>query len=131
MKAGRFPKAIFLGGFVAGSLVLARPVVGAKSQSIGGITMTEVAPRIVTPNGDAMNDKIFFRFDTSVTGIPIETSVFNVNGAKIASLIADATGDFMTWDGRDENGNTVPAGIYIYSIQIGKNFATGTVVVAR
>ena len=31
---------------------------------------------------------------------------------------------FVTWDGRDENGNKVAAGLYIYEINIGNFKAT-------
>ncbi len=125
-------KKVILPGFVAASLALAGPVAGAKSQSLGGIILTEVAPRIMTPNGDSKNDKVFFKFDNSLTGIPLETNVFDVNGAKIGSLqIDNLDSSFLTWDGRSDSGSTVSAGIYIYSIKIGKSLATGTIVVAR
>src|SRR5260221_6002680 len=92
---------VILPGFVMASLALAGPVAGAKSQSLGAITLTEVAPRIVTPNGDSKNDKVFFKFDNDLTGVPLETNVFDVNGAKVANLQLDSLdARFLTWDGR-------------------------------
>jgi hypothetical protein len=122
-----------LAGLVAGSLlIVVQQSQGATSQSLGGITLTNVTPRIVTPNGDALNDVIFFRFDDVLSGLPIESSVFDVHGAKVGSLRIDSSDDtLLTWDGRDLSGNLMPAGIYIYMIEIGKSRATGTVVVAR
>lgn len=131
MKKKSRQSSLWLGSGLLLCTILSGPVAGAKSQSLGTVTMTEVAPRIVTPNGDLKNDVVFFRFDTSLTGVPLETNVFDVNGAKVSSLEMASTGDVLTWNGKDDSGNSVPSGIYIYSIKIGKNLATGTVVVAR
>ncbi len=100
-------------------------------QTLGDITLMDVFPRIVTPNNDLANDKIFFRFDTDLTGVPLETSVFDIHGAKVAGLELDNNSLYLTWDGKDIDGRNLSAGIYIYSIKIGKNLATGTVVVAK
>jgi hypothetical protein len=125
-------KRLLLGLVAGGLLVAVQQSQGATSQSLGGITLTDVTPRIVTPNGDALNDVIFFRFDDVLSGLPVQSSVFDVHGAKVGGLRIDPSNDtLMTWDGRDDNGNLMPAGIYVYMIEIGKNRATGTVVVAR
>lgn len=124
-----FVVALSLLGLVNAALT---PVRAAGAQSLGGITLNEVRPRIVTPNGDSRNDIIFFDFDTSLAGLPLDTSVVDIHGAKIADLTLDATDDsLLTWNGKDTGGRDVPAGIYIYSIKIGSRLATGTVVVAR
>ena len=101
------------------------------AQSLGGINLVDVKPRILTPNGDSFNDFIIFQFDTSLTGLPIESSILDVSGAKVSGLAFNANEDALIWDGKDDSGNVMPAGIYIYSIKIGKNLATGTVVLAK
>jgi hypothetical protein len=132
MKKRLIIKRLLAGLLAGGLLVLVQQSQGATSQSLGGINLTDVTPRIVTPNGDALNDVIFFRFDDVLSGLPLESAVFDVHGAKIAGLRLNPSNDtWLTWDGRDENGNIMPAGIYVYMIEIGKNRATGTVVVAR
>ncbi len=134
MKILKVTSSLWIGLVLLICLVVSGPVVAAKSQNLGGLELEEVAPRIVTPNGDLLNDKIFFKFrpSDSLLGIPVESAVFDINGAKIADLILDPNDDSrLTWDARDNSGQVVPAGIYVYSIKIGKNFATGTVVVAR
>jgi len=103
----------------------------AASQSLGGVTLLGVSPRVVTPNGDALNDVIFFQFDTTLTGLPIESSILDINGAKVSGMTLNSNETALTWNGKGESGRPMPAGIYIYSIKIGKNLATGTVVVAR
>lgn len=113
-------------------LGLARIYPVLATESLGGIALNEVTPRIVTPNGDQLNDVIFFRFSDSIIGVPIETNVVDINGGKISELKTKAgMDDVLTWDGKDSGGHEVPSGIYIYSIKLGANQATGTVVVAR
>src|SRR5258706_10823686 len=97
----------------------------AGEQDLGGVTLLRVKPRIVTPNNDASSDKVFFEFDTGLSGLPIETTVLDINGAKVSSLNLDSNDFFLTWDGKDSSGRNLPAGIYIYSIRLGKNIATG------
>lgn len=102
-----------------------------QSQAIGGITLTEVVPRIVTPNGDLLNDVIFFKFDNTLSGLPIETSILDIHGARVSDMDMNSNETSLMWNGKDDTGRNVPSGVYIYSIKIGKNQATGTVVVAR
>lgn len=117
---------------LAGSFGLtAVPASAATSQQLGGVVLEDVHPRVITPNGDSKNDKVFFQFDTTVAGLPIEADVRDILGARVAGLKMNDTEDALTWDGRDDSGNRMPSGIYIYSIKIGQNHATGTVVVAR
>ncbi len=124
-----FSGVIFL---VAGLLNAAlRLPLWAAPQSFGEINLTEVAPRIITPNGDLQNDVAYFRFDGSLAGLPIDTSVLDVNGAKIASLKLDSSETNLLWDGKDESGRALPSGIYIYQISIGNHRATGTLAIAR
>ncbi len=103
----------------------------AAGQTLGGITLTEVVPRVVTPNGDLLNDVVFFKFDNTLSGLPLETSIWDIHGSKVGDMSLDNNETSLTWDGKDESGRILPSGIYIYSIKIGKNQATGTVVVAR
>lgn len=104
---------------------------GSGAQSLGSITLTQVVPRVITPNGDLLNDVAFFKFDDSVTGLPVDGAIFDTSGAKISTLVVTSAGTALTWNGRDDAGRIVPSGIYFYSIKIGKNAATGTLVVAR
>jgi flagellar hook assembly protein FlgD len=126
MKRAVFIAAVGLTVLTAGQMEL------ASSQSLGGITLTMVTPRIMTPNGDLRNDVVLFRFDDTLSGLPVESAVYDVNGAKVSGLRLNSSDETqLLWDGRDDNGNAMPSGIYVYSIEIGKKRATGTVVVAR
>lgn len=82
-------------------------------------------PNVFTPNGDGINET-FMAFDAPfskcprfVTGVEIfivnrwGVEVFNYN-----SLTASENDIFIRWDGRDMNGNDLPAGTYFYSATV-------------
>jgi hypothetical protein len=97
------------------------------------ISLTKVYPRIITPNGDGWNDKVIFQFDNPQL-LPLSGQIYDVTGAKVAGLSVGRMNPDSTleWDGKDSAGRVVPAGIYIYEVDIsGSSPMTGTVVVAR
>jgi hypothetical protein len=104
----------------------------AASQ-LGDLTLVQVYPRIITPNGDNANDVAIFQFgEGDLAGRSLTGEVFDINGIKIATLKAGPDPDStLIWDGKTDGGVTVPSGIYIYQISVGGNRANGTVVVAR
>ena len=116
---------------VAAALLLAHSARASGPVSLDGVTLTDVVPRIVTPNGDMLNDVVFFKFDSTITGLPIDSEIYDINGAKVSSLAISSNQTALTWNGRDDSGRAVPSGIYIYSITLGNKRATGTLVVAR
>lgn len=104
----------------------------AGAQSLGALTLTEVSPRIVTPNDDGFNDVIYFKFGTTViSGLPIEAGILDINGARISNLTLSTSETALIWNGKTDSGQVAPTGGYIYFIRIGKNLATGTIVVAK
>jgi flagellar hook assembly protein FlgD len=101
--------------------------------TLGSLTLTKVACRIFTPNGDGYNDKARFEFENPEQ-LPIAGTVYGLDGARVGSLQpgqSSNTKDVMLWDGRDVNGRVVAGGIYIYQIEFQGKTATGTIVVAR
>ena len=70
----------------------------------------------------------------AIEGVEGEFSVliFNINGVLIRELKAiDPGARDLEWDGKDEVGNFVESGVYVYQIQVGESFDTGTVIVAK
>ncbi len=57
--------------------------------------------------------------------------LFNLNGVLVKSLTAQLDEDELRWDGKNESGEVVESGIYIYQLQVGDSFATGTIIVAK
>jgi gliding motility-associated-like protein len=97
---------------------------------IGPASLTRVYPRIFSPNGDGWNDKVSFEFDNPAQ-VALKGVILDASGAKIADMVPGANPETsLVWDGK-KGGTAVPAGIYIYQIQVGNESATGTVVVAK
>jgi hypothetical protein len=97
--------------------------------SSSGFTL-QVQPRVITPNGDGWNDKALFQFDNPAI-LPSRGEVFDLSGAKVADMVPGPTPDTtLVWDGTT-GGYTVPSGVYIFQIEVGKNIMTGAVVIAQ
>ncbi|EOZ96906.1 hypothetical protein A33Q_2216 [Indibacter alkaliphilus LW1] len=82
-------------------------------------------PNAFTPNGDGINetfmayDNPFSRCPRFVTGV--EIFIVNRWGAEVFSynsLTSSENDIFIRWDGRDKNGNELPAGTYFYSATV-------------
>lgn len=98
--------------------------------TIGSVTLTEVKCRIFTPNGDGFNDKARFELDNPEQ-LTVSGSVFDLSGARVADLQLGSTPDVLLWDGKDEDGQIVAGGIYIYQLEFQGEHATGTLAVSR
>ena len=57
--------------------------------------------------------------------------LFNLNGALIKTLTAELGETELRWDGKNESGEIVESGIYIYQLQVGDSFKTGTIIIAK
>lgn len=79
-------------------------------------------PNAFTPNGDGLNET-FMAFDNPFSECPrfvLNVEIFIVNrwGSEVFSFnsLESSENDlFIRWDGRDKNGNELPAGTYFYS----------------
>ena len=93
------------------------------------LTLTKRIPPIFTPNGDHTNDYVFFYYEgyqpTSRGG-----KIFDLSGSLVREITEDVPGQ-MKWDGKNSAGDIMESGIYIYQIQAGTEFISGSVVLAK
>ncbi len=81
-----------------------------------------ILPNAFTPNGDGLNET-FMAFDNPFSECPrfvlgVEIFIVNRWGVEVFSynsLESTENDVFIRWDGRDKNGNELPAGTYYYS----------------
>jgi hypothetical protein len=129
---------IMAAAFAAGLLALAG---AARIQAQGGaFRFFGPLSRVITPNGDGINDRFFLCFD-NFSDSGVSGRIYTLLGAEVASmgprtssLLTACQGgvipQLMSWDGRTTEG-TVRSGIYVYRIEAeGKTYA-GTLLVVR
>ncbi len=89
-------------------------------------------PRVFTPNGDIKNDEVAFSYKNDNLS-SIVCWIYDIKGSVVRQLdIAglEDEGEF-TWDGKDENNDVAPSGIYIYQIEVEGQTINGTIVLAK
>jgi len=101
----------------------------------GEFVFYDVMPKIITPNNDGKNDRALFRFSNPQSA-RITLKIYDINSVLIRNIgetteTSDIQGEYIYWDGKDEKGNTVQPGVYIYQIELDGKVINGTIVVAR
>ncbi|MDI6401627.1 CARDB domain-containing protein [Balneolaceae bacterium ANBcel3] len=77
-----------------------------------------VTPNPFTPNNDGFNDVLEFDMTQIADIHDPQIQIFSFNGRLVKTLSADAfDGASMYWDGRDQNGNVLRPGVYLYVIE--------------
>jgi hypothetical protein len=102
-----------------------RPIVDAK-----------IGTEVITPNGDGINDEaeILLILSQFVGDVGIEAQVFDLGGRRVRDLLTGsrAAGAYeRPWDGRDDDGNLVPPGIYMVRLKVSaaaEDFGTARLV---
>ncbi len=98
--------------------------VALSRSSVGEIVRgIEYLPRVVTPNGDGVNDQM--RVNYTVIQIsepkPVSVGIYDLAGKRVRILAArDQIGGIYSeeWDGRDDSGELVPTGNYLVLLQV-------------
>ena len=92
-----------------------------------------VYPRVISPNGDGVNDRVFFLFENpsqaQASGSIYDALSSRVSDLKTTDLFGGDT--VLYWDGTDTAGAVVTGGYYIYKLDVGDRSFSGTVAVAR
>ncbi|MSR84104.1 MAG: hypothetical protein EXS58_14470 [Candidatus Latescibacteria bacterium] len=83
----------------------------------------EAVPLVFTPNGDGINDQAAIHYDITniVRPSPVEIRICDLSGRLVRHLYAaaDLSGRFARpWDGRNDDGEQVPPGTYLYTVDL-------------
>jgi len=92
------------------------------------ITGIVVYPNPITPNEDGFNDYANFVVPDSISG-SVTVKIYSITGSKVREF-SGINHSTLQWDGRDENGNMLRPGPYIYIVQSeNKTLSNGTVTI--
>ena len=117
----RLPQPIRGGDATAAVSTNSLRVLSAKSGSVNAIQNLRFSTPVLTPNGDHVNDLVqvsysLFRLPASV---PVELRAYSLDGRQVArlSFAPQAAGpQHLRWDGRDEQGQLLPPGLYLLEV---------------
>lgn len=84
----------------------------------GTIRNLAVSSRVITPNGDAINDNLRITFDLFRTKVAAELRLYNLSG-HLLRVVAGHAGETqqLVWDGRVDN-RPAPPGIYVCRVEV-------------
>jgi gliding motility-associated-like protein len=82
--------------------------------------------KIISPNGDGVNDSVFFSFGDLAENVKVE--IFDINGHRVKTILSVNT---LQWDGRDDDGKIVESGVYIYQYEVDSKRVSGVIAVAK
>jgi hypothetical protein len=103
----------------------------------GSFSLTKVAPRVFQPGATKCTsgnladcDRARFYFEDPQNS-EVNIRIFDISGATVRSTVARENSNTLYWDGADDSGKFVKAGVYIYQIETGGQAKTGTIAVVR
>lgn len=99
-------------------------------QSLGFKIISTEPSRIITPNGDGINDIFTINFENPKDSF-VSGAIYDVAGRNIGDMKLSSDGMKIYWNGRDLMENAVDAGSYIYQIRSPEYVYNGLVIVAR
>ena len=96
-----------------------------------GVTfdISNLTNKMITPNGDGLNDAAVFTFDNPKDS-GFSGKIFDAEGAFVTDMTPGPVPDSLKWDGK-AGGRAVPGGVYAYQISAEGKIFTGTLVVIR
>ena len=104
-------------------------VIGSPTSEAHLIQSFSLSAPALTPNGDGVNDRLEIRYELMRLSqpIPVHLRVYCLDGRRVASfsLASQISGAHqVTWDGRDEQGASLPPGIYLLELLLQSEFRT-------
>ena len=84
----------------------------------------------LSPNAD-FNQVVFPARALEEASGEFTVFIYDIDGMLVKTLTALPGETELTWDGRDDAGEVVESGVYVYQLQVGESFKTGTLIVAK
>jgi hypothetical protein len=105
---------------LSGTTVLS-PSVLSKGRLLDQVA---AVPTVFSPNGDQINDATTLRYNLLSLDVPrpIEIGIYDLSGRLVRTVFSgselNGRYDDKSWDGRDDQGELVPPGLYIARVSI-------------
>ena len=119
--AGSLPQSIEAGN-ARPDITSDRIQVVASDTRLRVLGAVELSSRVVTLNGDGINDRAEVAFDLfGIDGGQVRVAVHDLAGRRITTVFAGpaTAGPYApAWDGRDEQGSAVAPGIYLIRVAL-------------
>lgn len=98
-------------------------VISADSKAIGFVQALQRSTSVLTPNGDGVNDQLTLTYSLfRLPGpVPVQLEIYALDGRSLARIdigLQDAGLRQFVWDGRNERGQLLPPGLYLFSIAV-------------
>ena len=81
-----------------------------------------VEPNPFSPNGDGTCDVVRVRYELAKISVPrpVALRIYDLTGRPVREIEAlqKSGSHLIEWDGRDDDGDTVPPGIYLFNLDI-------------
>ena len=90
------------------------PEIAAGGALIRNLKMTA---RVLTPNGDGVNDRLSVELLVVKTGRAPQLLIFDLSGRQVAERSVSGDGEYE-WDGRGPSGNLLPPGAYLFVAEV-------------
>ncbi|MBI4347635.1 MAG: gliding motility-associated C-terminal domain-containing protein [Elusimicrobia bacterium] len=100
-----------------------------REQGAPTFDSSNLSSRVITPNGDGLNDVLIITFDNP-TNSSVRGRIRDISGRVVAEMKPALVANTLTWDGM-MNGARVNNGVYLYEIEASGKRYNGTVVAAR
>lgn len=115
---------------LAAALLLAPAAAFCSASALG---LSTPMNRLVTPNGDGLNDTFVFRCHNPRDS-GIDAKIFDLAGREIAvmSIKRIGTSDFYyDYEWNPNSGGKAGGGVYVYQVRVEQKVYKGTVIVIR
>jgi len=93
--------------------------------------IAKAVPRIFSPDERDSRINRMRIYLNNPEGKKVKSAVYDINGRLIRDGLEEVSKEVLKWDGRDERGNIVRSGLYIYQVEVGGSLESGTAAVAR